>query len=124
MALRTFCGTVLLLWMASSSCGLWAQIGRDQPGAIGAVVLAEEGGFRLQEILPGSPAEQAGLRVGDLILRIGDTIVADLEPSEGLQRLRGRAFTRVKLTVARLGEPEPLVFEVFRAPLDQFHGPR
>ncbi|MFQ3670776.1 MAG: PDZ domain-containing protein [Verrucomicrobiia bacterium] len=100
------------------------QIGRDQPGAIGAVVLAEEGGFRLQEVLPASPAEQAGLRVGDLIVKIGEVLVADLDPNEALLRLRGRAFTRVRLTVTRLGEAEPRVVEVFRAPLDQFHGPR
>ncbi|GAB4247284.1 MAG: hypothetical protein OHK005_13450 [Candidatus Methylacidiphilales bacterium] len=124
MAPRIFLGLVLLLWVEGSGSGLWGQVGKDQPGAIGAVVVAEEGGFRLQEILPASPAEQAGLRVGDLIVRIGDDSVTDLDPNEALLRLRGRAFTRVKLTLIRLGEAEPLAVEVFRVPLNQFHGPR
>lgn len=114
---------VAALWLAFCT-SLFAQPIGDQPGAIGAIVIAEEGGFRLQEVFPASPAEQAGLRPGDLIVKIGEVRVADLEPDEALFRLRGRAFTKVRLTVTRLGIPEPMLVEVFRAPLDQFHGPR
>ncbi len=38
----------------------------------------QDSGVRLSGVVPGSPAQQAGLRAGDVIVRIGDTEIADL----------------------------------------------
>jgi C-terminal processing protease CtpA/Prc len=97
-----------------------AQNLRDEPGAIGAVVAQEENGLRLKEVMPAGPADQAGLMPGDLIVKIGDVVVADLGADEAIQILRGRAFTKVKLTIFRGVAGEPEVIEILRAPLNQF----
>ncbi|MEK9174550.1 MAG: S41 family peptidase [Patescibacteria group bacterium] len=56
--------------------------------------------------LEDSPAQKAGLRAGDRILKIGDTVTADLKINEAVSLIRGPKGTAVKLTVSRSGEDE------------------
>jgi serine protease Do len=61
-------------------------------------------GFLLSEIAEGSPADRAGLIVGDVIVAIGDIVVSDAEsvPAAVLRMSPGDA---VPVTVLRGGEP-------------------
>ncbi len=46
-------------------------------------------GVRISGVAPGSPAEGAGLREGDVILRLGETVIPDLRAfSKALKKLR------------------------------------
>ncbi len=56
--------------------------------------------------LENSPAQKAGLRAGDRILKIGDTVTADLKINEAVSLIRGPKGTSVKLTLSRPGEEE------------------
>jgi carboxyl-terminal processing protease len=66
--------------------------------------------------LRGGPAEEAGLRPGDQLLRIGAKTVAGahLSSSQLTQLLRGARGSSVALAVARPGQPQPLSFAVAR----------
>jgi S1-C subfamily serine protease len=59
-------------------------------------------GLRLMEVIPGSPADRAGLRAGDLVLSAGRKPVTD---AQGIQRqLFAEAIgTRLPITVLRNG---------------------
>jgi carboxyl-terminal processing protease len=66
--------------------------------------------------LRGGPAEEAGLRPGDKLLRVGPKSVAGTHCTIGqlTQQLRGARGSAVALTVARAGQPQPLSFTVAR----------
>jgi len=52
-------------------------------------------------ILPGSPAEKAGLQVSDAILAIDGVPIKELTPDQATQAIRGKAGTRIKLLIQR-----------------------
>ena len=65
--------------------------------------------------LKGTPAERAGIKSGDKILKIGDEASAELSVEEAVSLIRGPHGTKVKLTILRNGEDETKTIEVERA---------
>lgn len=64
--------------------------------------------------LKGTPAELAGVRSGDAILKIDDTIIDGITIDKAVKLIRGERGTIVTLTVAREGEDELLEIEITR----------
>jgi carboxyl-terminal processing protease len=64
--------------------------------------------------LDGSPAQRAGLRAGDKILKIGDKIIADMTIDEAVTLIRGKKGTEVKLTILPNGEKETKEISIIR----------
>jgi carboxyl-terminal processing protease len=58
---------------------------------------------RVRSVLPNAPAERAGLRPGDRIVRINDEPTANLTLQDALERLRGEVGSAVDLYVDRDG---------------------
>jgi carboxyl-terminal processing protease len=56
--------------------------------------------------LEGTPAEKAGLRAGDKVLKIADKITSDITIDEAVNLMRGPKGTEVKLTILRDGQEE------------------
>lgn len=54
--------------------------------------------------LSGSPAERAGLRAGDKILKVNDKTTSDITIDEAVDLIRGKKGTEVKLVILRAGE--------------------
>ena len=63
--------------------------------------------------LDGSPAEAAGIKAGDVILKVDEEETAALTLSEAVSKIRGPAGTTVGLTLQR-GEAEPFAVEIKR----------
>jgi carboxyl-terminal processing protease len=68
--------------------------------------------------IKGSPAERAGIKTGDQILKIGDTSTEGLALEAAIKLIRGKAGTSVTLTLGRAGEKAPLEIKVTRAVID------
>ena len=60
-------------------------------------------------IIEGSPAEQAGLKAGDVLEDVDGNSLRGLSPEEAAAKVRGPKGSRLRLTVSRVGESEPLV---------------
>ncbi|PJB99719.1 MAG: hypothetical protein CO077_00225, partial [Candidatus Nealsonbacteria bacterium CG_4_9_14_0_8_um_filter_35_12] len=65
--------------------------------------------------LEGTPAERAGIRAGDKILKIDDKETVDLSLEEAVKLIRGPKGTEVKLTISRGDWKEPKEFKISRA---------
>jgi len=65
--------------------------------------------------MPNSPAEEAGLLPGDIVVKIDDEDMVGLDPILVLNRILGPAGTMVKITISRDQESAPLEFEIERA---------
>ena len=65
--------------------------------------------------IPGSPAENVGLRAGDIIIALDSNDVTEMHPDLVYKELLGPAGSKIIITIVRKSEPEPLTFEVTRA---------
>jgi len=70
---------------------------------IGILVIynAEYGAIEIAGVMPDSPALEAGLLPGDLIVRVGDEYVSDLGYYVAIEKMRGEAGTVAEFTVMR-----------------------
>jgi carboxyl-terminal processing protease len=66
---------------------------------IGAEVQMKNGQLVIVAPIDGSPAQQAGLKPGDIILKVDNQEVSGLPLDQAVERILGPAGTRVKLTV-------------------------
>jgi carboxyl-terminal processing protease len=62
--------------------------------------------LKIGHMMPGTPAYDAGLMVGDLIVKVGDKDTKDITPDEAVNLLKGEAGTKVSLTIHREGKPD------------------
>jgi carboxyl-terminal processing protease len=78
-------------------------LNEDNPhlSGIGVDVVGETRGLSVQDVFPGSPASQAGLQRGDVIIAVGSTSLAHRSANFGSALIKGTAGTRVTLTIQR-----------------------
>ena len=70
-------------------------------GGIGAEIGMRKGILTIISPIKDSPAERAGLKAGDKILKIDDTGTSDLSLTEAVGKIRGEVGTKVRLTIFR-----------------------
>ncbi|MDR7482904.1 MAG: S41 family peptidase [Armatimonadota bacterium] len=85
----------------------------DEFVGVGIVIEDRAGQTVITEVLENSPAGEAGLRAGDVIVAVDGTPVAGLSLEQVSQLIRGAEGTQVVLTIRR-GEEPPLAFTIAR----------
>ena len=96
------------------------QHSRDQESyrgyfeGIGAQVTLTEAGLTVIAPIPGAPAEEAGIRAGDLILSVDGQDIEGLTLVESVNLIRGPGGTEVTLLVRHVGEFEDASITVTR----------
>ncbi len=96
------------------------QHSREQEGyrgyfeGIGAQVTLTEAGLTVIAPIPGAPAEEAGIRAGDLILAVDGEDIDGLTLIESVNLIRGPGGTEVTLLVRHVGEFEDVSITVTR----------
>lgn len=81
---------------------------------IGAYVGMRDGNITIIAPITGSPAEEAGIRAGDIILEVEGESVADLTLNETVLRIRGPKGTMVNILVRHADEEEPVSLDIVR----------
>jgi len=86
-------------------------------GGIGIQLGLDPESERLMVMSPlvGSPAYQAGIQSGDLIVAIEGESTEGFKLEDAVMRLKGPAGKKVSLTLERPGQTEPLEFHLTRA---------
>jgi carboxyl-terminal processing protease len=83
-------------------------------GGLGIEVGMEDGYVKVISPIEDTPAYRAGLKAGDLIIKLDETVVKGLTINDAVKKMRGKPKTSIKLTVVRKGEPKPLEITVVR----------
>ncbi len=73
---------------------------------IGAELEIKEEVPRVTRVLNGSPAEQAGLQSGDIIVAVDNKTLTGQSLTQVVEQLRGKKGTNVTITVRRVGQPD------------------
>ena len=83
-------------------------------GGLGIEVGAEDGAIRVIAPIDDTPAARAGIKAGDLIIKIDDKLTRGMSLPEAVKQMRGKPKTAVTLTVVRRGEAAPLEIRIVR----------
>ena len=84
-------------------------------GGLGIEVTTDDGLIKVVTPIDGTPAYEAGVQPGDIILKLDDIPVRGLSLQESVDKMRGEPGSTIKLTIFREGEAEELEFELVRA---------
>lgn len=84
-------------------------------GGLGIEVTMDGGLVKVVSPIDDTPAFKAGIHAGDYISAINDEPVMGMNLSDAVDKMRGAPDTKIKITVLREGENEPLDFNITRA---------
>ncbi len=84
-------------------------------GGLGIEVGMEDGFVKVIAPIDDTPAQRAGLKPGDLIIRLDDNPVKGLSLDEAVNKMRGKPGTKVTLTIMREGNDTPFKVTLERA---------
>jgi carboxyl-terminal processing protease len=99
----------------------YAQLQTATSGSYAGIGVEVEGvadGVRIVRCLPDSPAQRAGVRVDDLIVRIDSLEVSAANIDAATRELRGVPGSAVRLKVRRGRAAAPLVFDLQRSQVE------
>ncbi|MGJ3494703.1 S41 family peptidase [Piscirickettsia salmonis] len=83
-------------------------------GGLGIEVTMDRDVVKVISPIDDTPAYQAGIQSGDLIIKIDETPVRGLKLRDAVDKMRGDIGEKVTLTILRKGEKKPLLVDVIR----------
>ena len=84
-------------------------------GGLGIEVGMEDGLVKVVSPIEDTPAFNAGIKSGDLIIKLDDTLVKGMTLEDAVKRMRGKPGSKITLTITRKNEPKLLTFTITRA---------
>jgi carboxyl-terminal processing protease len=91
------------------------QVGtQGEFGGLGIEVGMEDGFVKVISPIEDTPAFRAGIKSGDLIIKLDETIVKGMTLNDAVKRMRGKPKTNITLTISRKGETKPIVVTLMR----------
>jgi carboxyl-terminal processing protease len=92
------------------------QVGtQGEFGGLGIEVGMEDGFVKVVSPIEDTPAYKAGVKPGDLIIKLDDTPVKGMSLNDAVKRMRGKPGEAIRLTIARKGVDKPIVLTLTRA---------
>ena len=84
------------------------QVGtQGQFGGLGIEVGVEDGFIKVVSPIEDTPAFRAGIKPGDLIIKLDDTPVKGMSLNDAVKRMRGKPGTNITLTISRKADGSP-----------------
>lgn len=83
-------------------------------GGIGITVGLKDGALTIIAPVDDTPGDKAGLKSGDVIVKVNDKSTIDMSIDDAVNLMRGTPRTKVELTIVRKGEAKPLNFSIVR----------
>tara|TARA_Y200000002_G_C22671333_1_gene660170 strand:+ start:78 stop:1214 length:1137 start_codon:yes stop_codon:yes gene_type:complete len=87
---------------------------RGEFGGLGIEIGMEAGVVKVISPIDGTPAEKAGIKAGDYIVKIGKDQVQGKSLMEAVKLMRGPVGTSIDLTIRRENVKKPLEFKIIR----------
>jgi carboxyl-terminal processing protease len=83
-------------------------------GGLGIEITTEMQAVKIIAAIDDTPAQRAGLKSGDFIIKVDGENIVGLSISESVKKLRGKPGSKVKVTLLRKDEKQPLIKEITR----------
>ncbi|WP_051654835.1 S41 family peptidase [Campylobacter mucosalis] len=83
-------------------------------GGLGITVGMKDSALTVISPIEGTPADKAGIKSGDIILRIDGNSTVGMAMDEAVSKMRGKPKTPVTITILRKGEPKPFDVKIIR----------
>ncbi len=91
------------------------QISMDgEFGGLGIVIGMRDGALTIISPIDDTPAQKAGVKAGDIILKIGNKSTLKMTIDEAVNIMRGEAGTPIDITIVRKNESAPITFHIVR----------
>ena len=88
--------------------GIGAYVGIDKSSQMSAI----------SSVIPDTPAEEAGVRAGDIIYKVDGTSTQGMETTDVVKLIKGEEGTKVHLTIVRENENDFLEIDVERRKIE------
>jgi len=83
-------------------------------GGLGIVVGMRDGALTVIAPIDDTPAFRAGVKAGDIILKIDSQATIGMNIDEAVKLMRGKPKTKIELTLVRKGESKPVIVHIIR----------
>ena len=83
-------------------------------GGLGIEITTEDGFVKVIAPIDDTPAQRAGIEAGDMIIKVDDTSLQDMDIGDAVKLMRGEPGTKVEVTVLRKNVDEPIVINLTR----------
>ena len=83
-------------------------------GGLGISIGMKDGALTVIAPIDGTPAFRAGVKAGDIILKIDDKATIGMNIDDSVKLMRGKPKTSLVLTIIRKKEPKPLEIKIVR----------
>jgi carboxyl-terminal processing protease len=87
---------------------------RGDFGGVGMEIGVRNNALIVISPLKGTPAERAGIKSGDKILKIDDKVTTDMDAEKAARLIRGEKGTSVKLTILKKNSEKPVEINITR----------
>jgi carboxyl-terminal processing protease len=92
------------------------QVGtQGEFGGLGIEVGMEDGFVKVVAPIDDTPASRAGIKPGDLIVKLDEMSVKGMTLNDAVKQMRGKPNSNITLTIVRKGEAKPVVVTLTRA---------
>jgi len=83
-------------------------------GGLGIVISKRDGALTIISPIDDTPAFEAGVQAGDIILKINNDSTLNMSLSDAVDIMRGKVGTPIEITIVRKGEAKPLKIKIIR----------